>query len=111
MLFRSIITIATVALSYLALTMLLVLVSNTTHPWDTGDGIGEWTGTAERMEPTRIGIGQSFIFKYGSVETFEKTTEPKQKIISKIDAALTDSFPHGPPTESVNLPDFILPVE
>lgn len=56
-----IITIATVAVSYLALTMLIVLVSNTLHIWDTGDGIGEWTGTAEGMERHVQIVGPSFI--------------------------------------------------
>ena len=45
-----IITIATVAVSYLALTMVIILVSNTLHIWDTGNGIGTWSGTAEGME-------------------------------------------------------------
>ena len=45
-----IITIATVAASYLALTIMIILVSNTLHIWDTGNGIGEWSGTADGME-------------------------------------------------------------
>ena len=66
-----IITIATVAVSYLALTIMILLVSNTLHVWDTGDGIGEWTGTAEGMEqPTRI-VGPSFIVDYISFETWQ----------------------------------------
>ena len=45
-----IITIATVAVSYLALTMVIILVSNTLHIWDTVNSIGTWSGTAEGME-------------------------------------------------------------
>jgi len=46
----------TVAVSYLALTVMIILASNTLHIWDTGDGIGTWTGTADGME-TRLEIG------------------------------------------------------
>ena len=45
-----IITITTVAVSYLTLTIMIILVSNTLHIWDTGDGIGAWSGTADGME-------------------------------------------------------------
>ena len=45
-----IITIATVAVSYLALSVMIILASNTLHMWDTGNGIGEWSGTADGME-------------------------------------------------------------
>jgi len=45
-----IITIATVAVSYLALSVMIILASNTLHIWDTGNGIGEWSGTADGME-------------------------------------------------------------
>ncbi len=66
-----IITIATIAISYLALTIMIILVSNTLHVWDTGNGIGEWTGTAEGMEqPTRI-VGPSFIVDYISFGTWQ----------------------------------------
>ena len=44
------ITIATVVISYLALTMMIILASNTLHIWDTGNGIGAWSGTADGME-------------------------------------------------------------
>jgi Amt family ammonium transporter len=45
-----IITVATVAASYLALSVMIILASNTLHIWDTGDGIGAWSGTADGME-------------------------------------------------------------
>ena len=45
-----IITIAIIAISYLALTMMIILVSNTLHIWDTGNGIDAWSGTADGME-------------------------------------------------------------
>lgn len=47
-----IITVTTVAMSYLALTIMIILVSNTLHIWDTGNGIGigTWSGTAEGMQ-------------------------------------------------------------
>jgi len=45
-----IITITTIAASYLALTMMIILASNTLHIWDTGDGVGTWSGTADGME-------------------------------------------------------------
>lgn len=44
------ITISTVAVSYLALTMMIILASNSLHIWDTGNGIGTWSGTADGME-------------------------------------------------------------
>jgi len=66
-----IITIATVVVSYLALTIMIVLVSNTLHVWNVGDGIGEWSGTADGKEPTRV-IGPSFILDHVSFETWEK---------------------------------------
>lgn len=44
------ITIATVAVSYLALSVMIIPASNTLHMWDTGDGIGEWSGTDNEME-------------------------------------------------------------
>ena len=45
-----IITIATVAVSCLALTMMIILASNTLHIWDTGNGVGAWSGTVDGME-------------------------------------------------------------
>ena len=45
-----IITIATVAVSYLVLSVMIILASNTLHTWDTGNGIGAWSGTADGME-------------------------------------------------------------
>ena len=39
----------TLAATHLALT-LLILSAQSSHAWDTGDGIGTWTGTAEGIE-------------------------------------------------------------
>ena len=66
-----IITIATVAISYLALTIMIVLVSNTPHVWDTGGGIGGWSGTDDGKKPTQV-INSSFNLDYVSFETLEK---------------------------------------
>lgn len=44
------ITIGTVVASYLAFTMMIILTSNSLHVWDTGNGIGTWSGTADGME-------------------------------------------------------------
>lgn len=43
------IAFATIAGTYLVLTV-MVLAVQTSSIWDAGDGIGEWTGTAEGME-------------------------------------------------------------
>jgi len=56
-----IIAIVTVTVSYLALITMIVLVSNTLQVWNTGDGIGEWTGTVEGMERQVHVVGLSFI--------------------------------------------------
>ena len=56
-----IITIAIVAVSYLLLITMIVIVSNTLQVWNTGDGIGEWTGTADGMERQVHVVGPSFI--------------------------------------------------
>jgi len=53
-----IITIVTVAASYLALTMMIILVTFSSV-WD-GNGIGEWSGTAEGMERSVKVFGFSF---------------------------------------------------
>ena len=45
-----IITITTVVVYYLALSIMIILASNTLHMWDTGDGVGAWSGTADGME-------------------------------------------------------------
>jgi len=55
-------TIATVTASYLALTMMIILASNTFQIWDTGDSIGAWSGTADGME-------RQVHFDWGDVET------------------------------------------
>lgn len=57
-----IITISIVAVSYLALTTMIILASSTLHIWGTGDGIGEWSGTADGME-------RQVHFDWGTVET------------------------------------------
>ena len=44
-----IVAAAALAAAYLALTI-LVLVAQSSHTWDAGDGIGAWTGTAEGIE-------------------------------------------------------------
>ena len=46
-----IITTVTLVAAYFVLTM-MILAAQTASIWDTGDGIGEWTGTAEGMEKT-----------------------------------------------------------
>ncbi len=56
------ITVATVAVSYLTLTMMISMSSNTLHMWDTGDSIGTWSGTADVME-------RSIHFDWRTVET------------------------------------------
>ena len=65
-----IIAIGTITVSYLALITMIVLVSNTFHVWDIEDGIGEWTGTAEKME--RQIVGPSFIVDNIGFETWER---------------------------------------
>lgn len=65
------ITITTVVFSYLALTIMIVLVSNTLHVWDIEDGIGEWSGTADGMESAQV-VGPYFILNHVSFETWEK---------------------------------------
>lgn len=49
-----IITIATVAVSYLALTVMIVLVSTTLYVGDGKYGIGEWSGTADIEKPIQV---------------------------------------------------------
>jgi len=57
-----IITIVTVAASYLVLTTMIILASNTLQILDTGDGIDAWSGTADGME-------RQVHFDWGTVET------------------------------------------
>ena len=45
-----IITITTIMVSYLISTMIIFLVSSTVHILDTGDGMGTWSGTSDRIE-------------------------------------------------------------
>lgn len=45
---------ATLAAAYLAL-ILLVLSIQSSHVWDTGDGIGSWSGTVEGIEESGFG--------------------------------------------------------
>ena len=44
------IAVVTVIVYYLALTMIVILVPNTPHMWDTGDGIDTWSGTVDGIE-------------------------------------------------------------
>ncbi|AJM93098.1 hypothetical protein [Nitrosopumilus piranensis] len=53
-----IISVITMILAYSALLIILAILTGTLaspHVWDTGDGIGAWTGTAEGMEETTFG--------------------------------------------------------
>lgn len=43
------IIITTVAVYYLALVIMIILVSDTFQIWDTGGGIGAWNGTSDGM--------------------------------------------------------------
>ena len=65
-----IITIVTVVTSYLALTMMIVLVSNTLNIWDTEDVISEWSGTADGKESVQV-LGPSLILDHISFEIWE----------------------------------------
>ena len=46
----AVITAIILASTYVVLTVLVLTVTQTSHTWDTGDGIGSWTGTAEGIE-------------------------------------------------------------
>lgn len=49
-----IIATITIVASYLVLTIIMLLLTNTLHVWDTGDGISAWSGTAEGMAEQSI---------------------------------------------------------
>ena len=44
------ITVIGLAITYVILTVLVLTSSQTSHVWDTDDGIGSWSGTAEGIE-------------------------------------------------------------
>ena len=50
----------TIVATYFVLTLMVLAVQTSTHVWDTGDGIGAWTGTADGIE-TRLEIGGGVI--------------------------------------------------
>lgn len=58
----------TLGSTYIVLIMIVLTVSQTSHVWDTGDGVGSWTGTAEDVEESGFdnlfnnGIGFAFFF-------------------------------------------------
>ena len=43
---------AIITLAYFILIVMVLTVQSASHTWDTGDGIGAWTGTAEGIEKT-----------------------------------------------------------
>ncbi|MCV0366186.1 MAG: hypothetical protein K5798_02835 [Nitrosopumilus sp.] len=45
-----IIAAVTIAATYLVLTLMILAIQTPSHVWNTGDGIGAWTGTAQGME-------------------------------------------------------------